>query len=576
MKLVTREIRIKGTKISPGLVMGRAAFFFLTAHEVKEEILSQGEVLGEVTRFREALLHSKKEIEKLKETLKEEKALDGVTVLEAHLHLLEDPEIIPVVEDEIKKRQRNAAYIFDQVIDDFRKKFYAMEDPFFRERFKDLEDVSRRILSYLNHQTRVNFLSFPKDSVIFAKEISASDAAEANPSEIKAFVTEFGGEAAHAAIVARAKGIPYLSNLPLNLDLISEGDLVIVDGHLGELIINPSEETLSVYKARVQQSYETELKLEGLASFKAETFDGYEVRLSANIEVPDELESLHKHNGSGVGLFRSEYLFLAKDSFPTEEEQFAFYKRLVDGMRGLPCVIRTFDLGGDKLMVGQKGMGETASFLGCRAIRFCLKEKGLFKVQLRAILRASQFGKVKVMFPMVSTLSELREAKALLYEARDELIREGQVFGEPIPVGCMVEVPSAAIISDLLARECDFLSIGTNDLVQYSLAVDRTDHSMSRHYTPTHPSVLRLIRLVAEEAGAVGIPVSVCGEIAADPKYTALLLGLGINELSVSLRFLPIIKQTIRELSIVESYLLAEKALELGTSEEIDQLLDSR
>lgn len=573
MELKTQEIRLQGTKISPGIVMGKAAFFFLTHQEVKEITLSQGEVVHEVTRFREALFHSKKEIERLKETLKEEKAVDGVSVLEAHLHLLEDPEIIPLVEREIKKKQKNAEYIFDLVINDFRKKFYALEDPFFRERFKDLEDVSRRILSYLNNQARVNFLSFPENSVIFAKEISASDAAEANPRHIKAFVTELGGATAHAAIVARAKGIPYLSNLPLNLEIVSEGDTVIVDGHSGQLIINPSEETLREYEATLKFARQKELKLEELASFKAETFDGYEVRLSANIEVPEELDVLHNHKGSGVGLFRSEYLFLAKDSFPTEEEQFAIYKRLVDQMRGLPCVIRTFDLGGDKVMVGQKALGEAPSFLGCRAIRFCLRERDLFKLQLRAILRASVFGKVKIMFPMVSTMSELREAKELLLEVRHELLSEGVPLKDPIPVGCMVEVPSAAIIADLLAKECDFLSIGTNDLVQYSLAVDRTDHTMSKDYTPTHPSVLRLIRLVAQEAASRGIPVSVCGEMAADPKYTALLLGLGINELSVSLRFLPIIKETVRQTSIIEAYALAEKALGLSTSQEIDQLL---
>lgn len=573
MKLKTKEIRLQGTKISPGMVLGKAAFFFLTPLEVKEVTLSKGEVASEVGRFREALFHSKKEIEQLKETLREENAIDGVSVLEAHLHLLEDPEIIPLVENEIERKQKNAAYIFDRVIDDFRVKFYALDDPFFRERFKDLEDVSRRILGYLNSQPKVSFLSFPENCVIFAKEISASDAAESNPNHIKAFVTELGGSTAHAAIVARAKGIPYISNLPLDLSLISEGDTVIVDGHSGQLIINPSEETLRAYEAALRHSHQQTLKLEELAAFKAETFDGVEVRLSANIEVPDELDQLHNHRGSGVGLFRSEYLFLAKDSFPSEEEQFAIYKRLVDGMRGLPCVIRTFDLGGDKVMVGQKALGEAPSFLGCRAIRFCLKEKGLFKAQLKAILRASAFGNVKVMFPMVSSLRELREAKALLLEARHELLSQGVALGDPIPVGCMVEVPSAAIIADLLVKECDFVSIGTNDLVQYSLAVDRTDHTMSRDYTPTHPSVLRLIRLVAQEAANRGIPVSVCGEMAADPKYTALLLGLGINELSVSLRFLPIVKQTVRQTSIVEAYALAEKALHLSTSEEIDQLL---
>jgi phosphotransferase system enzyme I (PtsI) len=315
-------------------------------------------------------------------------------------------------------------------------------------------------------------------------------------------------------------------------------------------------------------------KLKQAGKLESETYDGYKILLSANIEMFSELDMLHQFGGSGVGLLRTESIFLTKENFPTEEEQYHVYRRFVEKMDGLPIVVRTFDLGGDKYLRNQQSMHEVNPFLGCRAIRFLLREKEIFKTQLRAILRASAHGDVSIMFPMVSTLSELLEAKDLLNESKQELINCGKAVSEHLPIGCMIEVPSAAIISDLLAKECDFLSIGTNDLVQYSLAVDRSNNALRNLYRPTHPSVIRLIRLVVSEANHQGIPVALCGEVAADPRFTPLLLGLGIHELSVASRYIPVVKHAIRNTSIVAASKLAEKALSLSSATEIEDLIN--
>jgi phosphotransferase system enzyme I (PtsI) len=476
------------------------------------------------------------------------------------------------IEQTIQRIRKNAESILQSVIAEYHKKFQALADPFFRERFKDAQDIARRIMGHLRTSVRVSLAHLPPNSVIFARELSPSDTAEANIACANAFVTEFEGATSHTAILARARGTPYVSSIDISRIDTKLHQLAIVDGRKGEVILSPSEATLANYKQfQKQLSYHLE-SVDHVANLKAETYDGYEIRLSANIEMADELEMLHKHGGHGVGLFRSEYIFLTKNVFPSEEEQTTIYKNLVDKMQGLPIVIRTFDMGGDKQLPGHIQQHEGNPFLGCRAIRFLLKEKDLFKEQLRAILRASAEGDVSILFPMVTTLSELLEAKDLVRQCQAELRQWGEAFGK-VRIGCMIEVPSAAIIADLLAKECDFLSIGTNDLVQYALAVDRCSPSMSGMYNPTHPSMLRLVKLIVHEANHQGIPVAMCGELAADPRFTPLLLGLGVHELSVATRYLPTVKHAIRHTSIVTATRLAEQALKLSSSEEIQNLL---
>jgi len=451
-------------------------------------------------------------------------------------------------------------------VQEWQKKFYDLGDSFFRERVKDFQDVSRRVLRALRGKERKAF-AVPKNAIIFSKELSPSEVAEASLLSVEGFLTQSAGMASHTAIMSQAKKIPLVSSINASDIEAYIGCTVIVDGHTGDVYIDPEPEILAKY-VKYTFALEPILKVVDSVSLPSETYDGYKVRLSANMEMLHDLRNFHDHGASGIGLFRSEYLFMSQDKFPSEEEQFHIYKEIVESMKGLPIVMRAFDIGGDKYLSGQQIPQENNPFLGCRAIRFLLREKHIFKTQLKAILRAGAYGDVSILFPMISSLAELLEAKEIVKEAQNEINCR-----KKIRIGCMIEVPSAAIIADLLAKECDFLSIGTNDLVQYSLAVDRGNCLLSSLYTPAHPSVIRLIKFVVNEANHQGIPVTVCGEIAADPRFTPLLLGLGVHELSVALHKIADIRAAIRSSSIVRATALAEKALHLSSAEAIDELL---
>lgn len=449
-----------------------------------------------------------------------------------------------------------------------------MKDMYFRERFVDLEDVYERVIQHLRCRYKINWKELPENTILFARKITPSDVAEADFSCVKGFVTELGGETSHAAIMAKSKGIPYVCNLEFNANHVLSSCSVVLDARDGTVILNPSQETLHAFQVTQQRLSVHLSDLHKNKHYFSQTIDGYPICLSANIEIEEELPLIHQNNADGIGLFRSEYLFFLKNAFPSEEEQYRVYKQMIEQLQDKTCVIRTFDIGGDKLSHLQKlSTPEHNPFLGCRAIRFLLKEKDIFKKQLRAILRASRYGQVNIMFPMVSSLPELTDAKKLLEEVKQDLQKEGIEYDDKIPIGCMIEVPSAVLICDVLAKECDFFSIGTNDLIQYALAVDRCNEAMSYLYKPSHPSVIRAIKMVVSEAHRNGIPVSVCGEIAADPRFTALLLGLGIDELSVSPKNLPMIKNSIRHTSIVEASQLAENILRMSTASDIMHVL---
>lgn len=573
MVIESQEIMLVGAPICRGIAIGKPFFFTFVEEQISESAISFSSVDLEINRYRQALHKGKEDIKQLQKKLLKERIADGAAILDAHLQLMQDPMLTIYVEEQIRNSRKNAEFVFFNVIKEYQKKFNTITDSFFRERFKDIHEISRRILGYLRDSVRVCLTDIPEDSIIFAHDLTAFDTAEA--SNVSAFVTKDGGSASHAAIVAKAKGIPYVSNVDIEQIKVFKDTVIIVDGRIGEVILNPTPETLAKYRELRDQLHLHLQRLKQTGKLEAETYDGYAVQLSANVEMPSELDTLHQVGGSGVGLLRTESMFLSRDSLPNEEEQFGIYRHFVEKMNGLPIVIRTFDLGGDKYLRNQPMEYEGNPFLGCRAIRFLLREKDIFKAQLRAILRSSVYGDVRVMFPMVSSLSELLEAKKIFRETKEELIQEGQAVAMHIPIGCMIEVPSAAIISDLLAKECDFLSIGTNDLVQYSLAVDRGNTALSSLYAPTHPSVIRLIRLVVSEANHQGIPVTVCGEIAADPRFTPLLLGLGVHELSVAARYIPVVKNAIRNTSIVMASKLAEKALMLASASEIEELITS-
>jgi len=517
---------------------------------------------------------TREELELLKTRLEEEKAWDGVAIIDSQLEMLKDPAITTAIEDQIREIRKNTESVFHNAIQEYQKIFNKIQDDYFQERFVDIQDIARRIMHHLGSHRGFSHLEIPPGCIVFAKELVPSDIAEIHLLKIKGFVTKMGGETSHVAIMARAHGIPYITSLDINLEEFRDVETVIIDGSKGEVVLNPMQETLAVYKLKRMQIENYFRRLEIAGGLETETIDGYQVRLSANLELGSEFDILHEYGSSGVGLFRSESLFLSQNSFPNEQHQFFVYKQMIEGMKGLPVVIRTFDVGGDKQGDCYLWKNEHNPYLGCRAIRFMLKEREIFKTQLRAILRASAYGDVSILFPMISGIAELREAKEIVEEVKNELAQSNIEFNPAVKVGCMIEVPSAALTCDVLVKECDFLSIGTNDLVQYCLAVDRGNQSVSYLYTPTHPGVIRLIKLIVAEGNRQGKPVTICGEMAADPKLTALLLGLGVQELSVTSRCLPIIKNAIRQTYLFDAIQMAECVLGMTTSKEIFEFLN--
>jgi phosphotransferase system enzyme I (PtsI) len=568
------ERRLKGQAICPGIAAGHPYFLLRADDPIPESVIAPANIEAELQRYRQALQESCKEVEEIKEQLCREEAIEGVAILEAHLAMMNDSMFTTSVESVIEGQLKGAETALADLLRRYEERFSQIDDQFFRERFFDIQDIGRRVMSHLCHYTEPSLQDVPAGSIVFARELAPTDAAQVKGSQVAAFVTESGGVTSHAAIVAKAKGIPFVSDVDIDAAEALNAQHVIVDGRSGELVFNPSAGTQRCYGQILQEMQDCFEEMEHAASLKAETYDGYPVGLSSNVDMVWELDLLHRYGGKGVGLFRSEFLCLSQNSFPSEDEQYEIYRSLVEKVHGRPVVIRAFDLGGDKVSDAAGRQGVDNNSLGCRAIRFLLKEKDIFRTQLRAILRASAHGSVGVMFPMISGLPELREAKAILQECRGALLQQGTAVGQDVRVGCMIEVPSAAIICDILARECDFLSIGTNDLVQYTLAVDRASQAVSGLYGPTHPALVRMIKLVVSEANRHQIPVSVCGEIAADPRFTALLLGLGVRELSVSARYLPVVKHAVRHVSIVEAVKLAERVLQLPTTYEIEALLE--
>jgi phosphoenolpyruvate-protein phosphotransferase (PTS system enzyme I) len=565
----TKEIRLRGATICPGIAIGTPFVYTCPQDVVPHFTIPEEDVDNEIARYHAALERSEADIKKLRAKLEAEGAVEGAAIIEAHLHMMRDPILTEEVEQEIRATRQNVEHVFQRAIDNYADKFRALDDPYFRERLNDLNDIGRRLMAQLQLIVRAPLADAPEQAIVFAHELTPSDTAEADTNRINAFVTRVGGDTSHAAIMAKAKGIPYVARVDFRGVTDFTQGTVVVDGRNGEVILNPSAATLSKYR-ELQKAHALHFRrFEALGSLASETIDGYQVCLSANIEMFNELELLKTYGGSGIGLFRSEYILTARRNFPSEEEQFLIYKRIAESLEGKPVTIRTFDVGGDKFRELPVVQAEENPFLGCRAIRLMLKEHEAFKVQLRAILRATAHGNVRILFPMVSGLPELMEAKGYVRQAMEELRKEGISFNEEVPIGCMIEVPSAAITCDVLARECDFMSIGTNDLVQYSLAVDRDNQQMSYLYTPAHPSVLRLIKMIVSEGNRNGIPITLCGEMAADPRFTPLLLGLGVHELSVSARYLPIVKNAIRATSIVRATQLAERVLAMPTSMEV-------
>ena len=566
---------LEGIPASPGIAIGPAYLYGRPEFVIYRRKIREEDIPKELARFEEALIKTRKEIMELQKSLAK-KGASSAKIFEAHLLLLEDRMLIEEVINELKKKKLCVEYIFSQVLKKYINAFSQMEDDYIRERTADISDVGKRILKHLLEQDKGHVLELPEPSILVAHDLSPSDTATMSKENLLAFITDIGGKTSHTAIIAKSLEIPAVVGLGIATRVIKPGDLLIVDGDEGKVIVNPDTKTLQRYQKEKDKTLVSVRQLESmLGDLPAETLDGRRVTVSANMEFPSEVESVISHHAEGVGLFRTEFLYMGRQDLPSEEEQFEVYKHIAERLKPNPVIIRTLDIGGDKFLSQIDMPQEMHSFLGWRAIRFCLARPDIFKVQLRAILRASAYGNVKLMFPMISCIEELHSAKKILAEVKRELSRKKIAYDKEIEIGAMIEVPSAAVTSDLLAKEVDFFSIGTNDLVQYTLAVDRANEKVAYLYRPTHLAILRLIKLTIDNAHANGIWVGMCGEMAGELPLVVLLLGMGLDEFSAPPISVPKIKYVIRNVTYEEAKKVAEVALSKGSADEVEEYLTS-
>jgi len=565
-----KRILLKGIPAAPGLIVGKAFCLGSEDMQVQKRAISESQVPKEVTRFKEALIKTRAEILDIQKKISREMGVRHAQIFNAHLLVLEDRTLIEGVITRLKKERFCIEYIFLEVLKKYIKTFSHIDDPYLRERLSDIEDVGKRILRNLRGIRRDILTNLKEKLIIVAYDLSPSDTASMHKEKVIGFITDIGGKTSHTAIMAKALEIPAVVGLEEATAKIETGDNIIVDGTRGEVLVNPDRATLDKYKLQSEKLVRQELVLLKLRDLPAETPDGREVQLAANIELPEELASVVAHGARGIGLYRTEYFYMNRMDLPTEEEHFEAYKKVSQQVEPYSVVIRTLDLGGDKFLSQLDIPQEMNPYLGWRAIRFCLARPEIFKVQLRAILRASAYGKLKLMYPMISGIEELRQANRMLEQVKEELRRRKIPFDEDIEVGAMIEIPSAALTCDILAKEADFFSIGTNDLIQYSIAVDRVNEKIAYLYEPAHPAVLRLIKNVIDSGHKENVWVGMCGEMASEPAFALLLLGLGLDEFSVSPAAVPGIKRVIRSVTLKQAKDMAHKALTLTTGKEVE------
>ena len=562
---------LKGIPASPGISMGKA--FLFDTHEmgqaVKRPILEE-EAPAEVRRFKEALNKTRQEIAKIKEKISRNIGAEHGEIFSAHLLVLEDAMLVDEVISRIKKERLAVEYIFQDVLRKYIKAFSNIDDEYLRERMSDINDVGRRVLKNLVGAKHDTLCELKQPAVVIAYDLSPSDTACMHKQSVIAFATDIGGRTSHTAIMAKSLEIPAVVGLEDVTAVVKNGDYVIVDGNKGIVIVHPAQETIKGCELEKKGFEEKERGLLSLRDLAAETLDGRKIEIVANIELPEEVTSVIYHGAQGVGLYRTEYFYMNRSDLPSEEEHFEAYKSVAQNMAPHSVIIRTLDLGGDKFLSHLEFPLEMNPFLGWRAIRFCLARPDIFKVQLRAILRASAYGKLKMMYPMISGLEELRQANAILQDVSAELKAKNIAFDENMEVGAMIEIPSAAVTSDLLAREVDFFSIGTNDLIQYAIAVDRVNEKIAYLYESTHPGILRLIKNIIDNGHKAGIWVGMCGEMASEPELVPILLGLGLDEFSMSSLIVPEIKKIVRSISMEQAKEIAQKAMSFSTGREVE------
>jgi phosphotransferase system enzyme I (PtsI) len=571
------EVVVQGIAASQGIAYGQVFLYIQSDVEIPSYQVEADKRIDEISRFEHALLVTRQQIQKIQDEVEKNLGSDEARIFDAHLLVLEDQALISETIREFETTSRNIEMCFNKVSQRYIKAFDEIDDEYLRERAGDIRDVAQRMLQNLLGQAGQNLSRLAEKRVVVANDISPSDAASIDRSQALAIVTDSGSKTSHAVIVARSMKIPAVVGLRDLTKRVRNGDWVLVDGYDGKIIVNPAEPTLFRYGQIQLQKKGFEQRMFDASKLPAVTLDGVNVTLRANIEKVDEIGLVRENYATGVGLFRTEYLYLSANRLPSEEEQFAAYKTIAEALAPEAVVIRTLDLGGDKPMAGNPDLFplESNPFLGFRAIRFCLEHREIFKDQLRAILRASAYGRVHMMYPMISGEEELQRANDVLEECRQELRKAGVAFDEKMAVGAMIEIPSAATTSDILAKKCDFFSIGTNDLIQYLLAIDRVNDRIAHLYEPTHLAVLRTIKHIVEEAHKQKIKVSVCGEMAGDPVYVPLLLGLGVDELSMTPPLLPAVKYLVRAMKMSEAKKLAKDALELTSPKEIYALVDA-
>lgn len=563
----------KGIAASPGIAIGKVFLYdreeFVLA---KKKIRSSG-VANEIVRFEEALIKTRSEIIDIRNKISKEMSVEHAEIFNAHLLVLEDRAIIDEVVTRLRSERYNVEYIFEMVLKKYIKAFQKIDDEYLKERIADIEDVGKRLIANLLGEKKQGLVDLPAKSIVVAYDLSPSDAATMHRKNVISFVTDIGGKTSHTAIMAKSLEVPAVVGLENITENVNNMDFIIVDGTNGLVYVNPTPAVVTRYTAGQKDLAKFSKELQELKLLPAETLDHHKIELASNIELPEEVFSVIHYGSEGIGLYRTEYFYMNRTGLPTEEEQFNAYKNVAQQLKPYPVTIRTFDLGGDKFLSNLNVPKEMNPFLGCRAIRLSLANPQLFKVQLRAILRASAYGKVRLMYPMISGSDELTMANKILEESKAELKARRVAFDKNIEVGIMIEVPAAAMIADILAEQVDFFSIGTNDLIQYSLAVDRVNEKIAYLYEPAHPAVLRFIRNVVSAAHSKGIWVGMCGEMAGEPFFVPLLVGMGLDELSVPVSALLKIKKIIRSVTYDNAKEVALKALLLSTAKDVDDLI---
>lgn len=565
---------MEGIAASPGIAIGKTLIKKDKKVEIEEKTISENQVENEINNLHSALDEAKQSLKEIKESTAAKMGKENAEIFEAHMMILEDPEVVPAIEDKIKNEKINAAAAVKEVIDKYVDMFSAMEDDYLKERGADIRDVGMRVIEILLDVEDIAD-KMEEEVVIIAKDLTPSDTAQLDTDKVLAFVTEEGSRTSHTAIMARSLGIPAVVGVGKELLQQASDNLgIIVDGNSGNIYFSPDENTLDKYKEKLKEYNQEQRRLEYYRDKKAKTKEGQEIELVGNMGNLKDVGPILNNGGEGVGLFRTEFLYMDRKELPTEEEQFEVYKEVAKKFAEKPVVIRTLDIGGDKDLPYLDFPEEMNPFLGYRAIRFCLERDDIFKPQLKAILRASKYGNLKIMFPMISSLEELRKAKNKVDEVKDELTKEGIEYNKEIEIGIMIEIPAAVMIADHLAKEVDFFSIGTNDLIQYTIAVDRTNEKIADRHTPYHPAVLRLIKKTIDCGHAEDIWIGMCGEAAGDELLLPFLLGTELDEFSMSAVSILKIKELMTKWGKVETKEVTQKVLSLKTAKEVKNYLE--